>query len=262
MVRYLRLYLHFLQFSFSRAMEFRLDFWFRIVMDLVYYAVNIAFFKLIYLHTPVLGGWNERQVMVFVAVYLVVDAIHMTVFTNNLWNLPGFVNKGGLDYYLTRPVSTLFFVSLRDFAANSFVNLLMAVGILGWALSLNPDVLSFGNVLFLALLILNGVLVNYLVALMYIVPVFWTHSAKAMAQAYFIFNRFTERPDRIFTGAMRVFCTVVLPLSLIASFPTRLFLEPFDVRLFAHLVVVTVGFAVFIGVLWTRGLRAYASASS
>ncbi len=29
MKRYLRLYLHFLRFSFSRAFEFRVDFWFR-----------------------------------------------------------------------------------------------------------------------------------------------------------------------------------------------------------------------------------------
>ena len=33
MIRYLRLYGYFLRFSFSRAMEFRFDFFFRIFMD-------------------------------------------------------------------------------------------------------------------------------------------------------------------------------------------------------------------------------------
>lgn len=262
MGRYLRLYGHFLQFSFSRAMEFRVDFYFRIVMDVVYYAVNLAFFKLIYLHTPTLAGWTERQTMVFVGIYLVVDAVHMTVFTNNLWHLPQAVNKGGLDYYLTRPVSTLFFVSLRDFAANSFVNLIMAAGILAWAISLNPEVLSVGNLAFLTVLLLNGVLLHYLIHLIYIVPVFWTHSARGMSDAYHIFARFQERPDRIFRGAMRVFTTAILPLSLVASFPARLFLEPFDVRIFAQLVVVTILFASLNLWLWRRGLAAYASASS
>lgn len=260
--RYGRLYAHFLQFSFSRAMEFRLDFYFRIFMDVGYYAVNIAFFRLIYLHTPMLGGWNEKQAMLFVSIYLVVDAVHMTVFTNNLWGLAQSVNKGGLDYYLVRPVSTLFFVSLREFAASSFVNLIMALGIMGWALSLNPEVLSLGNCLFLGLLVANGVLLHYLIHMLYIVPVFWTHSANAMSDAYHIFSRFQERPDRIFRGGMRIFTTVVLPLSLVASFPARLFLEPMDWGLFAQLVVVTIGFASFILFLWRRGLRAYASASS
>lgn len=262
MTRYLRLYAHFLQFSFSKALEFRVDFYFRIVMDVVYYIVNIAFFRLIYLHTPTLAGWSERQAMVFVAIYLVVDAVHMTVFTNNLWNLPGFINKGGLDYYLTRPVSTLFFVSLRDFAANSFVNLVMAFGILVWAIGLNPEVVTLGNVALLAVLIVNGVLLHYLIHMLYLMPVFWTQSSRGLSDAYHIFSRFQERPDRIFTGAMRFFTTVLMPLSLVASFPARLFLEPFDWSLFAHLVGVTVGFAAFIGFLWSRGLRVYGSASS
>ena len=35
MSRYLRLYLHFLRFSFSKAIEFRVDFFFRVLMDVI-----------------------------------------------------------------------------------------------------------------------------------------------------------------------------------------------------------------------------------
>ena len=123
MRRYLRLYACFLRFSFSRAMEFRLDFYFRIVMDGVWYAVNLAFFLAIYRHTALLGGWTEDQVIVFAAGVFVADGVHMTVFSNNMWWFPVLVNRGDLDYHLVRPVSSLFFVSLRDFAANSFVSM-------------------------------------------------------------------------------------------------------------------------------------------
>ena len=44
MIRYLRLYGCFLRFSFSRAMEFRLDFFFRVLMDVVWNLVNLGFF--------------------------------------------------------------------------------------------------------------------------------------------------------------------------------------------------------------------------
>ena len=66
MRRYARLYLCFLRFSFSRAMEFRVDFFFRIFMDAFFYFINIAFFKVVFLHTSLLGGWGEEQMMVFV----------------------------------------------------------------------------------------------------------------------------------------------------------------------------------------------------
>ena len=48
MRRYLRLYAYFLRFSFSRAMEFRFDFFFRIVMDLVWYVMHLVFFRVLF----------------------------------------------------------------------------------------------------------------------------------------------------------------------------------------------------------------------
>jgi ABC-2 type transport system permease protein len=65
MTRYLRLYASFLRFSFSRAMEFRLDFCFRIGMDIVWNLVNLSFFWVLYQHTQVLGGWTFDQMLVF-----------------------------------------------------------------------------------------------------------------------------------------------------------------------------------------------------
>ena len=57
-MRYLRLYAHFMRFSFSRAMEFRLDFFFRIFMDTLWYAHHLVFFWVVYRHTSLLGGWT------------------------------------------------------------------------------------------------------------------------------------------------------------------------------------------------------------
>lgn len=262
MSRYLRLYAHFVKFSLMRAMAFRLDFYFRIVMDLLYYAVNLAFFKLLYLNTSTLAGWSEAQMMIFVSAYLVVDAISMTVFSNNLWWLPIFVNRGDLDYYLVRPVSSLFFLSLRDFAANSFVNLVMTLGIFAWALTGLPETPSVGRILLFALLLVNGAFLNYVMRMMVLIPVFWTHSARGFDQVYWSASKFMERPDRLFTGWVRRAIVFVVPFALMASFPARYLIEGWDPGLMATLAGVT---ALCFGVLvwfWETGLRSYSSASS
>ena len=125
---------YFARFSASKYMQFRFDFFFRIGMDVIYYIINISFYRVLFLHTQFLAGWSEPKMMVFVSGYLLIDAITMTLFTNNQWMLPTYVNRGDLDYYLIRPVSSLFFLSLRDIAINSFVNLVMAAGIMVWAI--------------------------------------------------------------------------------------------------------------------------------
>ena len=73
MRRYFRLYGHFVRFSMSKALEFRFDFFFRVFMDLVYYGIQIAFYNVVFLQTPLLGGWNRDQALVFMGAYLVVD---------------------------------------------------------------------------------------------------------------------------------------------------------------------------------------------
>lgn len=261
-MRYLRLYLHFLRFSFSRAMEFRLDFTFKIVMDCFFYAVNLGFYKVIFLNTKSLAGWSEDQVMVFVTSYLLVDALHMTVFASNMWWLPINVNRGDLDSYLTRPVSTLFFVSLREFAANSFVNLLIATGLFVAALTNLTVPFTLWQLLGYLGLIVNGWLLHYVLQMIFVIPVFWTQSARGFNDFFFSMGMAIERPDLIYRGVLRWTLTFILPFALIVSFPARVFFGPETPFLLVHLVGVSLAAWLFMLWFWRRGLRAYSSASS
>ncbi|MDF1699892.1 MAG: ABC-2 family transporter protein [Planctomycetota bacterium] len=262
MSRYLVLYAYFLRFSFSKAMEFRVDFFFRVGMDALFYATHLAFFWVIYQHTPSVGGWNLDQTLVFAAGIFVADALHMTFLSNNMWLFPFLVNKGDLDYYLVRPVSTLFFVSLREFAANSFLNLLLAVAILLWALGRYPEALGAGQVTLYICLVMLGSFINYTISFLFVVPVFWLHNAAGLRDTYFGLSRFSGRPDGIYKGWVRRILTSILPFALITSFPTRALFQADGLSIAVHMLIVaavTFGLLLF---LWHRGLRSYASASS
>ncbi|MGK5088393.1 ABC-2 family transporter protein [Bdellovibrionota bacterium FG-2] len=260
--RYIRLYGHFLVFSFGKAFEFRFDFYMRILMDLCYYAVALSFFRILYLHTSMLGGWNEKQIMVFVSGYLIVDAINMTVFANNMWNIPLLINKGELDYYLIRPVSSLFFVSLREFAANSFVNLLFAVGIFVWALSGLSPAPSVGQIVLFIFFLVNGSVIFYSLNVMANILVFWTHSPGGFGEVVWHMAKFSERPDGIYRGMTRKILTLILPFSVISSFPARLVLEGVRWSLVLHMLGISAVFLSLLVLLWNYGLRNYSSASS
>ncbi len=262
MLRYARLYANFLRFSFSRAMEFRLDFFFRIGMDAVWYLVQLGFFRILYLHTPVFGGWDFDQVFVFVAGVFVADAIHMTVFANNMWWFPILVNKGDLDYYLVRPVSSLFFLSLRDFAANSFVNLLMAIGILVYAVWSYPAALGAGSILLYLMLLGLGIALHYVIHMVFLLPVFWMHAGAGLREIFFSLDQYGMRPDGIFRGWIRRVIVTVLPFALIVSFPTRALFGGDRAAIVLHSLAVLVGAALVLGLFWRLALRSYSSASS
>jgi ABC-2 type transport system permease protein len=261
-MRYLRLYLHFMRFSFSKALEFRFDFVLRILMDVAFYAVNLSFFSVLYTHTEVLGGWDRDQIYFFVCGYFLVDALFMTVFSNNLWWLPQLVNRGDLDYYLVRPVSSLFFVSLRDFAASSFVNVLIAGGLVGWAWARYPGEVGAANLVAYLGLLLLGTYLTYLLRLLFLLPVFWIHSGFGLLQVSWALTHLAERPVEIYRPWLRWLMMTVLPLAFMAAVPVQALFEGLTLRLLVHTGAVTVGFTALVLWLWQRALRAYASASS
>ena len=262
MRRYVRLYANFVRFSFSRAMEFRFDFFFRVGMDALWYAVIYSFFKLLFLKTNSVGGWNESQALLLAGGAFVSDALHMTVFSGNTWWLPILVNRGDLDYYLVRPVSPLFILSTRDFAVNSLLNLVIAVVLLVCILAAHPHAWSGIRLPIYVLFLLLGVFLNYVINLIFLTPVFWIHNATGLRELGSSMHDYATRPDGIFTGTMRRLLTTILPFILIVSYPTRLLFADNPATLMLHMLAVTAALFALAVWFWRRGVRAYSSASS
>lgn len=262
MFRYLRLYLHFLRFSISRILEFRVDFTFRILMDAIYYLINILFFKVLFLHTSSLGGLQKDQILIFVGSYLIVDAVDMIFLGNNLWWLPTFVQKGDLDYYLIRPISSRFFVSFRDIAANSVLNLFMAISIFIVGVSEYQSTISlFSYITYAALMLLSFILL-YNIRMLFIIPVFWFHSNRGFNDIFFSLRKTMERPSGIFTGFIKKVLVTFLPFSLVISYPVNVLFNGFVMSNFLYFFAIVVISNIVIHYFWNWGLRNYSSASS
>lgn len=244
-------------------MEFRIDFFFRIVMDLCFYAVNFLFFKIIYLHTPLLAGWNEEQMIIFVCSFIFVDAFFMTFFASNAWWLPISINRGDLDYYLTRPVSSFFFLTLKEFAANSLLNLILASALLWWALTNYEVTFLAWELASFILLLINGAILYYMTNLLFVLPVFWTGSPRGFVDVFFAADKVFQRPDKIFTGFIKRTFTTILPFCVMASLPTRFLFNNSD----RFVILCEIAFAsiliyFIIFIIWKWGIRSYSSASS
>lgn len=260
--RYFKLYKKLITFSASKGLEFRFDFYTRILMDLIYYLVSILFFKILFLHSSNVGGWTESQTMVFVGGFLFIDAIHMTIFSNNLWQIPMLINKGELDYYLIKPVSSLFLISFRDFAFNSLINLFFSIGILIWAIFQLPVFPSYITLFIYILFLLNGAIIFYCLHMFGNLVVFWLHSSDDFRFITWQMMKFGERPDKIYYGFGRKILITLLPYGVIASFPARIILDEFDWLIIIHCLSVSVVFLCVLYFIWKKGLKNYSSASS
>lgn len=262
MLRYLRLYRYFLLFSFSKSLTFRFDFTFRIFMDLIFYVILFMFFKVIYTQTPYLGGYSESEILLFAASVCFMDAFNMTFFASNAWWFPIFVNNGDFDYYLTRPVSPLFFASLKEFAANSFINLLITSAMMAWALHQLPESSSLLSIVLFFILLINGCILHHVIHMLFLLPVFWTQSPRGFDSLYYAMTRIIEKPDQIFNKKFRMIFTYIMPIMLVVSLPVKTFLRGFGTTDLMTIIAVTVIFWTFFLYAWKISLKHYSSASS
>lgn len=260
--RHLRTYLALVRFSLSRTMEFRFDLFFRFFMDCIFYALSIAFFEIIFIHTDLLAGWTRHEVIFFVAGGLLLDGIFMTVIARNVWELPRLVNKGELDFQIIRPVSTLFFVMTRHFEFSSFLNVLLALGIMIYAAGLFPDPLTVSQVAGFSFLLFNGLVLMVVLRMFTVLPVFWTHSELGFHMLYTSLEQVTERPEAIFRGASHLIFTTVFPFIVMTSFPARWFFGTLSALEFMYAVSLSVFFFCLMLYIWNRGIKIYSSASS
>ena len=260
--RYARLYWNFIRFSCAQASAFRAEFWMRIFMDVFYYAAAIGFYKILFYQTGELVGWNEQEAMVFVALYLLLDAIQMVLISNNSWWFPALIHRGDLDYYLVRPVSTLFFISVRDVGVASLVKVMMAIGIVTWAISNVPHPLSLGQLTLSLVLLLNGVFLFYCLRWLSIIPVFWSQTGRGLDNLFWQMNDLMQRPDAIYRGIFRTLLVTIIPFSLMASFPARIAIEGISWRVILHALCASVWMFAILLWVWRRGLKIYSSASS
>ncbi len=262
MMRYFRLYSHFIRFSFTKALEFRLDFVFRFLMDTSFYIIDFLFFELIYNFTPILGGWQKEQLYLFIPTYLFIDAFRMTVVANSLWWLPKHINSGQIDYYLTKPVSSLFFLSFKDFDFSSLLNLFLTIFLFGYFFltsTINFEVL---NIALYFLFMINALIVIYLIQLSCLIPVFWTGSPRGFMELFHSLAYLWERPTQIFPYVLRRVFYSVIPLAMVATFPCQVLFGEYQVVDIVKSLFVTILIAFFVILFWKLGLKKYTSASS
>ena len=260
--RYLKLYLHFVRFSLGKTFSFRVNFWFRILMDVIYAAILIFFYEIIYAKVGSLTGWTRSQALVFVGACLVLDSIQMTFFSDNLNSFSEKVRQGDLDYYLVRPISPLFMMTLREVSINSALNLLIACSILGVYLSGVWSDVSFSRLALFFALLLNGAYLYYLTRLLFVLPVFWLGSIRGLDTLFYNLYYCVDRPDAIFRGPIRTILTTFVPFCLMASFPARALFHGDIISIVLHMWAVSLSLSLFVLFVWRRGLRSYSSASS
>lgn len=264
LTRYLYLYGALWKNSVTREMQFKVNFLLWIIVELLWFFLQLAFMGVLYRQTESIGGWSRWEVILLIGTANFTQQLFTALFLTNLTELSEHVRTGRLDFFLLLPINARFLISLRKVDLGAYINAAMALAVIAYSshrLHLQPSALAFTA---FALALAAALTIHYSLMFLLAGIAFWTVRAQSAVWGYYNLFNIARLPDGAFPqGAFRAVFTWVLPMILVANVPAKALAG----RLTSPMELARLGALAAVCFLvsewfWRTALRRYSSASS
>lgn len=263
MTRYLKIYGALWQNSVVREMGFKTNFLLWILVEFLWFALQLSFIAVIYQHTDRIVDWTKWQVVLLMSVSHFVQQLFTATFLTNCVQISEHIRTGRMDFLLLLPINTRFLVSLRQVDLGAYVNAASAIAVIIYAgiqLQLTPTLVQIACFF---LMCFAGLLIHYALMFLLAVSSFWTVKAQGIVWGYYNLFNIARLPDSAFRGGFKAVFTFVVPMLLVSNVPAKILVNklssPLDMLL---LVAMSAGLLIVSEAAWCFSLRHYTSASS
>jgi ABC-2 type transport system permease protein len=247
----------------AREMMFKSNFLLWIFVEVLWFALQLSFFGVIYLHTDRIGTWTPWQVVLLIGTSQFIQQIFQAFFLINCTNLSELVRSGKLDFLLLLPVNARFIISLRQVDLGAFVNATLALVVMGFALTKLPTPPSSLQLLCFPLLCVAGILIHYSLMFLLAGISFWTVRAQGIVWGYYNLFNIARMPDEAFQGLFKAVFTFVIPMLLVSNVPARVLAGKLESPASLFLLIGMAAVCLLASEWgWRQSLRHYTSASS
>jgi ABC-2 type transport system permease protein len=262
--RYASLWTAFMRISLVQEMMFKVNFLLWIVVEALWFSLQLAFMAVLYEHTESIGGWTKWEVILLSGCSQFIMQLVSIFFMTNLTNLSELIRTGKLDFFLLLPVSARFLVSTRKFEAGNCFNALLGLAVIVWALVKLDHGPTTAQVLGFLALCAAGVLVHYSLMFLLASVAFWTVRSQNIVWGYYNLFNIARLPESAFPrGVFKAVFTFALPMLLVSNVPSKVLVNklssPWEMALLAGMAGVCY---LASDRVWRLAMRRYTSASS
>ena len=246
----------------QNELQYRLNFFVQLLQSILGVAAGLVGLAVVFAHTTNLGGWTRPQLLIVMGIFLIVNGITQAFIQPSMSLLISDIQKGTLDFPLTKPVDSQVLISVRSVdiwqAADSLIGLIiLVVGLVQQDVAVRfVDVGSF------VLLMVMGTITIYCFWLMLASSAFWLIKTDEMQELFQGLYRTGQYPVGIYPGWLRYGITFVVPLAFAITVPAEALTGRLERVALLGAVGLTSGLLVLSRFIWRRGVKRYGGASS
>jgi ABC-2 type transport system permease protein len=261
--RYLTIYAALWKNSVAREMSFKGNFILWIIVELLWFGLQLSFVSVVFSQTNSVGTWTKWQMVMLVGASNFIQQIYQAFFLTNCTALSELIRTGKMDFLLALPVNTRFIVSTRQVDLGAFVNAAFGLCVLIFASHKAGVHPTFVQLCGFSVLCIVGVMIHYSLMFMLAAISFWTVRAQGIVWGYYNLFNIARMPDEAFKGVFKAVFTFALPVLLVSNVPTRLLANTLSSP-WPWMLLLGVGliWALISEWFWRLSLRRYTSAST
>jgi ABC-2 type transport system permease protein len=262
MRRYLSLYWAFLLQRFKILMEYRVNFLIGASSTIFLQAAGLLGIWVVMRQVPSLNGWRLEELWLIYGLLTLAKSInHM--FADNLWTIGRqYIQTGGFDRFLVRPIDPLFHLLADRFCHDGIGNFLVGAFLVAKA-SLDLGIAWTPlKLLYLVVMVLSGGAIFIALNLITCVTAFWIVDSIPVTLMVFSTHEMAKYPLNIYPKITSILLTWLIPYGLASFYPASYLLGR-DVGYLAWVSPVVAGLLLVIGYrVWLFGLRHYTGTGS
>jgi len=262
MTRALRLLAVFYRTSIQTDMEYRADFFARILASILGLITTIGSLAIAFQYTPDLKGWTLPQALVLLAMYYVMDGLIEMFIAPNMREIMNQVREGTLDFVLLKPVSAQFMATFRTINVWRAANLVVGTGLAIYTIQRLALQIGAPQALAFAGSVLAGLCVIYSFWLVLVTLTFWVVRLENIEQIVWQAFEAGRYPVEIYPAWLRMTLTYVVPVMFIITVPAQALTGRVDPTFSLVALAVALVSVLASSAFWRFGLRHYTGASA
>jgi len=248
--------------SVSYFTQYRKDFWFNLFINLLWIGIIALMIEIIFGQTSALGGWNKGEVYLLTMLWVVSNELFVMFFGGNLFDLSDMVAEGVIDFYLLKPVNSLFLVSTKYILFRAFYRLLGEIAILVYVFIHFNFIVSGSNIFLGVLLFIAGLIAQYAIILSLNTLSFWHMRIGNINDAIGAVAVIGRYPLNIFSRTIKFIVLTILPVTFFAYVPAAAVLDRWPWYGIVYVLIFSLVLFVSAVLFWEFALKKYSSASS
>ena len=262
MKRYWTVFWRFRAMRLQAILEYRNDFIFWMGMSLIWTVFNFFFISLLGSVTGSIAGWSVTELLVLLSIYSIFDSMTWSFFYPNMRDYTAAIFSGQLGHILVRPLDTQFLLMTSNNNFGHISRFLVGVGALIWSLQRLPYSISGWSIVWMTLTLICSFVLLYSLWFMLATVAFWVEKLDSINDVVPSLRRLFQVPRQVYTGAIGVFLSVVVPLALLISIPAEVLLGRAQASWVIYFVVLTICAAALSRWFFFFSLKKYSGVGS